>query len=76
MNDKFGSYINKLMVTVLDSEEDIFVKDLAISELNRIIADMSDFVRNNSKSEDEERKKTEKILLQEKKDAENKEKNS
>ncbi len=28
--DKLGSYISKLMITVLDKEQEEFVKDLAI----------------------------------------------
>ena len=31
--NKLGSYITKLMTTVLDNEQEQFVKDLALSEL-------------------------------------------
>ena len=34
--DKFGSYITKLMTTILDSEQEQFVKDLALSELKKL----------------------------------------
>ena len=32
MSDKFGPYIQRLMTTVLDKEQDEFVKELALSE--------------------------------------------
>ena len=34
--NKLGSYITKLMTTVLDKEQEDFVKELALSELNRL----------------------------------------
>ena len=34
--DKLGPYIQKLMTTVIDNKEDDFVKDLALTELNRL----------------------------------------
>ena len=50
-NDKFGSYITKLMTTILDSEQEEFVKDLALSELNRLNVDMNDFIRKHTKDD-------------------------
>ena len=38
-NNKLGVYITKLMTTALDKECDGFVRNLALSELNRINAD-------------------------------------
>ena len=48
-NDKFGSYITKLMTTILDSEQEEFVKDLALGELKRLNVDMNEFIRKNTK---------------------------
>jgi len=63
--NKLGSYITKLMTTVLDKEQEQFVKDLALSELNRLNVDMNDFIRNNTKDDIDKIKETEKKLLQE-----------
>jgi len=69
-NNKLGSYVTKLMTTIVDKESDNFVKDLAWSELKRLNADVEEFLRKYSKDDSEERKVTEKQLLQEDKDAE------
>ena len=63
--DKFGPYINTLMATVLDKQQEEFVKDLAHNELTRLNINIEEFLRKNSKDESEEREKTEKQLLQE-----------
>ena len=63
--NKLGSYITKLMVTVLDNEQDQFVKDLALSELTRLNVDVNDFIRKNTKDDFDKAKETEKKLLQE-----------
>ena len=70
--DKLGPYINTLMTTVLDKEQEQFVKDLAWNELKRIDADIEEFLRKHSKDDSEEQEKTEKILLQEDKNVKNK----
>tara|TARA_B100000287_G_scaffold391612_1_gene403375 strand:+ start:73 stop:291 length:219 start_codon:yes stop_codon:yes gene_type:complete len=67
MGDKLGTYINKLMTTVLDKEQEDFVKDLAWSELNRINADIEEFLRKNSTDDSKKSEKTIKTLLQEEK---------
>ena len=67
-NNKLGSYVTKLMTTVVDKESDDFVKDLAWSELKRLNADVEEFLRKYSKDDSEERKVTEKQLLQEDKE--------
>jgi len=64
MADKFGPYITKLMTTVLDFKEDMFVRDLAVEELKRLNVDIEEFIRKQYQ-EDEEETKTEKTLLQE-----------
>ena len=63
--NKLGSYITKLMTTVLDSEQEEFVKDLALSELNRLNVDVNEFIRKHTKDDSEDKEKPEKQLLQE-----------
>tara|TARA_A100001515_G_scaffold1587_1_gene1545 strand:- start:178 stop:396 length:219 start_codon:yes stop_codon:yes gene_type:complete len=63
--NKLGSYITKLMTTVLDSEQEEFVKELALSELTRLNVDMNDFIRKHTKDDIDKIKETEKKLLQE-----------
>ena len=62
--DKLGPYIQKLMTTVIDNKEDDFVKDLALTELNRLKINIDEFVMKHSNDKEEE-KVTEKQLLQE-----------
>ena len=71
--NKLGSYISKLMTTVLDTEQEQFVKDLALSELTRLNVDVNDFIRKHTKDDIDKIKETEKKLLQEdKKNVKNK----
>jgi predicted ATP-grasp superfamily ATP-dependent carboligase len=63
--NKLGNYISKLMTTILDSEQEQFVVDLALSELKRLNVDINDFIRKHTKDISDEIKKTEKQLLQE-----------
>ena len=70
--NKLGSYITKLMTTVLDNEQEQFVRDLALGELNRLNVDMNDFIRKHTKDDLDKIKETEKQLLQEDKDVKNK----
>ncbi len=70
--NKLGSYITKLMTTVLDSEQEEFVKDLALSELQRLNVDVNDFIRKHTKDEIDKIKETEKKLLQEDKNVKDK----
>ena len=64
MKNKFGPYIQRLMSTVLDNEQEQFVKDLALSELTRLKVDMDSFImKMNKKNDDNE--STIKQLLQE-----------
>ena len=66
MADKFGPYITKLMTTVLDSEQEEFVIELAFGELRRLNVNLEEFLRKNVSPDDEEVKETvEKMLLQE-----------
>ena len=71
--NKLGNYITKLMTTVLDSEQEEFVKELALGELTRLNVDMNDFIRKHTKDDLDKIKETEKKLLQEdKKNVKNK----
>ena len=72
MADKLGPYIQKLMTTVLDFQEDDFVKQLAIDELNRLKVNINEFLVKHLQVDDVAREKTEKQLLQEKKNVSNK----
>ena len=66
--NKLGSYITKLMTTVLDSEQEEFVKTLALSELKRLNVDIEEFIRKNTLDmydKSKETEKEEKQLLQE-----------
>ena len=65
--DKLGPYIQKLMTTVIDNQEDDFVKDLALTELNRLKVNINEFLVKHLKIDDvaEEEPKKEKQLLQE-----------
>ena len=63
--NKLGSYISKLMTTVIDKEQEQFVKDLALSELQRLNVDVNDFIRKHTKDNFDKAKETEKKLLQE-----------
>ena len=69
MNDKLGSYITKLMTTIVDKEQEEFVKNLALSELTNVKNSLEEFIVKNSikKEEFEKEQKTEKQLLQEEK---------
>ena len=63
--NKLGNYITKLMTTILDSEQEQFVKELALGELTRLNVDVNDFIRKHTKDISDEIKQTEKKLLQE-----------
>ena len=70
--NKLGSYITKLMTTVLDKEQEQFVKDLALSELQRLNVDVSEFINKHLKDEFDKAKEKEKQLLQEDRDVKDK----
>tara|TARA_Y100000361_G_scaffold101724_1_gene91508 strand:+ start:2582 stop:2824 length:243 start_codon:yes stop_codon:yes gene_type:complete len=67
MADKLGVYVEKLMTTVLDKEQDDFVRQLAWDELSRLKVDIESFLKKNCfNEEDEDYVKTMKKLLLEK----------
>ena len=57
--NKLGSYITKLMTTVLDSEQEEFVKELALSELKRLNVDVGEFINKHRKDDFDKLKETE-----------------
>mgnify|MGYP003639347336 FL=1 len=64
--NKLGGYITKLMTTILDSEQEQFVKELALSELTRLNVDVNEFIGKHTKDMyDKEKEQQEKQLLQE-----------
>ena len=65
--DKFGSYIQRLMTTVMDKEQEEFVTDLAWNELKNINSKIDSFLRNTEKDDSEQIEQTKKQLLQEEK---------
>ena len=66
-NNKLGVYITKLMTTALDMECDEFVRNLALSELDRINADIKDFIITNETKTEEHPEKE--LLTEEKENA-------
>ena len=70
--NKLGNYITKLMTTILDSEQEQFVKELALGELTRLNVDVNEFIRKHTKDISDEIKETEKKLLQEDKNVKDK----
>ena len=70
--DKLGPYIQKLMITVLDNQEDDFVKDLALTELTRLKVNINEFLVKHYQVDDVAEEKPKKQLLQEDKDVSDK----
>tara|TARA_B100001250_G_scaffold335701_1_gene301983 strand:- start:1035 stop:1259 length:225 start_codon:yes stop_codon:yes gene_type:complete len=66
-NDKLGTYISQLMATVVESDDD-FVKELALTELNRLKVNINEFLVKHFEIDDVAKEKTEKQLLQEDKE--------
>ena len=63
--NKLGSYITKLMMNVLDMEQEEFDRELALSELKRLNVDVNEFINKHTKDDIDKIKETEKKLLQE-----------
>ena len=71
--NKLGSYITKLMTIVVDKEQEQFVKDLALREIEKLNVDVNDFIRKQKEDVfDRAKIEKEKQLLQEDKDVKNK----
>ena len=71
--DKLGPYIQQLMATAIESEDD-FVKELSLSELSRLKVNIEEFLHKHIQQDEiPDEKQEEKQLLQEdKKDVKNK----
>ena len=52
MADKYGSYIQKLMTVVIDSEQEEFVQKLAWAELRRLGDAVEEFLDKHDQSVD------------------------
>ena len=64
--DKFGPYIQKLMTTILDMDQEEFVRNLAFSELKRLNVNIEEFLRKHQEDDSDKVEETiEKQLLQE-----------
>jgi hypothetical protein len=72
VNNKLGTYVNKLMTTIVDKEQDEFVRDLAMSELERLHNNIKEFLGKHKTEDEEQVKKTVKQLLQEDKNVKDK----
>ena len=72
--NKLGGYITKLMTIVVDKEQEQFVKDLALSEIEKLNVDVNEFILKHKEDVfDKAKKEKEKQLLQEdKKNVKNK----
>ena len=72
--NKLGGYITKLMTIVLDKEQEQFVKDLALREIEKLNVDVNEFIMKHKEDVfDRAKKEKEKQLLQEdKKNVKNK----
>ena len=71
MKNKLGSYIQKLMTTILDKDQDEFVVELAYNELNMLKMGVEQFLSKHKKDDNEDVKNTTKILLQEQQEDKN-----
>ena len=66
--DKLGTYITKLMTTVIDFKEEDFVRELAFEELTRLNMNLQEFIiKNQTKVKNKTEEKSKKQLLQEEK---------
>ena len=76
MINKLGSYITKLMTIVVDKEQEQFVKDLALREIEKLNVDVNDFIRKNKEDvfdrAKKEKQEKDKQLLQEDKNVKDK----
>ena len=65
--DKLGTYISQLMATVVESDDD-FVKELALTELDRLKVNINEFLVKHYQVDDVAKDEVEKQLLQEDKE--------
>ena len=67
MADKLGSYINTLMATIVDKEQDEFVKELALESLVNLNSKIKEFIDKHKEDNVLHSEQTIKKLLQEEK---------
>ena len=72
--NKLWNYISKLITTILDKEQEQFVVDLAISDLERLNVNIEEFIRKHKKDmfEKQEEKQEKQLLQEDKKNVKNK----
>ena len=63
MRDKLGPYISQLMATIVDKEQDDFVKELAINELERLKVDLNSFLLKYIKNDDDTKSEETKFTI-------------
>ena len=68
MADKLGPYIQKLMTTIVDEDQDEFVTDLAWNELKRLNSNVEEFLVKHDDDDTKQSEQTIKQLLQEEKE--------
>ena len=68
MADKLGPYIQKLMTTIVDKDQDEFVTDLAWNELKRLNSNVEEFLVKHDDDDTKQSEQTIKQLLQEEKE--------
>ena len=69
--DKLGPYIQQLMATVIESDDD-FVKELAVNELRRLKVNIEEFLHKHIQQDEVAEEPKEKQLLQEDKNVKDK----
>ena len=60
------------MPTIIDSEQEQFVKDLALSELEKLNDNMKDFIRKHTKDTFDKKQEEKQLLQEDKKNVKNK----
>jgi len=70
--NKLGSYITKLMTTVVDKEQEEFVRELALCELKRLNVDVEEFIRKHTKDVLDKKQKEKQLLQEDTKNVKNK----
>ena len=60
--NKYGTYIQMLMTTVLDSDQTEFVTNLSWYELNKISEGIQEFLNEHRRDDSDKRKQTERLL--------------
>ena len=71
--NKYGSYVQKLMTTILDPVQEEFVTNLSWYELNKINEGIGEFLREHRPDDSVARMKTENKITQEKDNGKNRE---